>query len=149
MKRLNDKGEEVLDPTPLSVPVRLKKEKSLQQMVEEVTRRAMLTRDLKNVEESIDDPLDFDENPLPDSPHEEVFDEDLGRAVTKAEKKYLDEHRKEFDNYILNKRKEALNARYNRKSDELRQEVDSDSEVDKGPLSDGKSVSRQKSSSKD
>lgn len=76
---LNDKGQEVLDPTPVSIPV--KRRPTQAERLREIVRSEALARELAaQGVETFDEADDFDieDDPIdPQTPYEEVFDGDV------------------------------------------------------------------------
>lgn len=102
-ERLNERGQEVLDPTPLAIPAGFVKPESLEAKMARAIRVASLqaqSQGFETVEEADDFDIPDDPDTLPDSPWETVFDPGIGKEISKQEKRHLDQHRAQFDEYV-------------------------------------------------
>lgn len=74
----NEKGEEILDQTPVELPLNFKRPQTLQERIADITRLELMSLDAaKRGEESFEEADDFDvpdDVPLPGTPWEEDFD---------------------------------------------------------------------------
>lgn len=100
--RLNERGQEVLDPTPMAIPVGFAKPESLEARMARAVRLASLHAANQGFE-TIEEAEDFDtgeDDYVPYSEHEVVYDEGLKKEVSKREKIQLDRDRAHFDAYV-------------------------------------------------
>lgn len=84
-KFLDEKGNEVPDPTPASIPAGFKVPESLQEQIKRLIRTSLSEQadeqGMETFEESED--FDIDDDMFdPSSPYEEVFDPVLNRGIT-------------------------------------------------------------------
>nr|QJB19881.1 MAG: hypothetical protein [Microvirus sp.] len=73
----NAKGEEILDPTPVAVPIHFKAPQPLNDRIREMVRREASLYAMENGQETFEEADDFnceDDTPDPSSPWEEDFD---------------------------------------------------------------------------
>lgn len=105
------------DPKPIAAPFKFDKPKSLTELVQEAVAsaqfRMMVEREGAGTIDDFDDfgdESDMDELDF-ESGHELVFDSDLGKEVSKAEKSMLDKERQTFDRFVAGKQKEAREKR--------------------------------------
>lgn len=108
MAKLNEKGHEVLDPTPVAVPVHFKRPPTLQEQIRsmvrsEELRRAASSQGMETFEEADDFAVGDDYDPR--SPHELVFDPELGKEVSQEEAQVLNTARQEFDHKLKDAQK--------------------------------------------
>lgn len=99
---------EKLDPTPLAIPVGMKKPESIAEMVQRLVRSAEMRRYAESQgAETFEEAEDFDvgDDMDPSAPYELEFDPYLGKEVPKQEKAFMDANRKEFDEYVKTQRK--------------------------------------------
>lgn len=120
MGKLDKQGREILDLTPVSIPVAYTRPLSLQEQIKRMVRSEEFMRqaDAAGVE-TFDEADDFDvgDDFDPSSPYELEFDPDLGREVSKEEKRVLDEARREFDDQL--KKKQAAGRKPKSKVQDL------------------------------
>lgn len=100
MAKLDELGREVLDPTPVAIPVGFQKPESLAETIRRLVRteefrRAVERQGMETFEEA--DDFEVGEDYDPSSPYETQFDPGLNREVTNAEAELLNAARKEFD----------------------------------------------------
>lgn len=103
--KLDEKGREVPDPTPVAIPAGFKRPDTLAEQVRRVVRdlsEQAKEGEYDTFEEAEDFEVGDDLDPL--SPYEEVFDPALGRAVTPKEMQenhqaYRDRYLKEAKSY--------------------------------------------------
>lgn len=125
--RLNEKGQEVLDPNPVAVPVGFRKPPSLHEMIAKYVRAASedaKNRDMDTFEEA--DDFEVGDDYDPQSPWEMEFDPLLGKEVTRAEKAYLDQQRSLFDAQLSEKittQRKSKNSRKENEEESLHEEV--------------------------
>lgn len=106
----DSEGREVLDDTPVAIPVGFKRPPTLQEQI----ARAVRSEHFKNLMEAADmetfeeaDDFDVGEDFDPMTPYEMEFDPDLGKEITHAEKVHLDRQRDQFDAHMKQKMAEA------------------------------------------
>lgn len=90
MSSYNEKGEELLNPTPLELPVGFKRPQSLQERMRYLLRSEELKRALESAgEETFEEADDFDveeQDPLEGTPYEDDFEPDIpGLAAREQE----------------------------------------------------------------
>lgn len=121
-------GCEVVSSQSASVPVDLKKQKptSLEAIVAKVLREQ---EKAKQKPADFDD-LDQDEDELPATPHEYVYDDDLGSEITRLEKQFLDSQRQQFDNWV---KKGGRNAGKNKNANSADKGLSPDNPVGQNP----------------
>lgn len=104
---LDADGNEVLDTTPVEIPLGFNRPPSIQETIARYMNSAALLAERQGME-SFEEAEDFDvgDDYDPSSPYELDFDHISGREMYKGEKQFLDEKRKEFDSYVKQKRKE-------------------------------------------
>lgn len=90
---------EVLDATPVSLPLRFSRPVPLADQIRNAVRVEFSQYAEDKGYETFDEAEDFDVDDEydPSSPWEREFDPALGREVSRQEKKYLNDHRKKFD----------------------------------------------------
>lgn len=91
MAKLDENGHELLDSTPIALPLDAKRPETLAQQIQRLVRTHISREAEEAGLESFEDAEDFDvgeEDFDPSSPYEEIFDPVLGRAIT------VDEFRK-------------------------------------------------------
>ena len=74
---LNKEGAEILDPTPVEIPIGFERPESIQSMIRRLVLDPQLREELQNQgAETFDEADDFDiaDDDVPQSPHEENFD---------------------------------------------------------------------------
>jgi len=99
---------EKLDPTPVALPVGMKKPESIAEMVQRLVRSSELRRYAESKgAETFEEAEDFDvgDDIDPSTPYELEFDPYLNKEVPKAEKQFMDANRKQFDDYVKTQRK--------------------------------------------
>lgn len=88
LSALNERGEEVLDQTPVAIPGGFEKPETMAEMIRRlapnILSRMAENEGMETFEESEDFEID-DDSFDPTSPYEEVFDPVLGRAITADE----------------------------------------------------------------
>lgn len=89
MARLNDKGHELLDDTPMAIPLRGYRPESLQDQIRRMVRHQLsehaAARGAETFEEA--DDFDVDDDFDPHSPWELNFDQDVAPLPSKAQPK--------------------------------------------------------------
>lgn len=101
-QRLNERGQEVLDPTPLAIPAGFAIPQTLEQKMARAIRLASMAAQ-SNGYETVEEADDFDcedDTPDPNSPWELQFDPTIGKEITKQEKHAMDQHRAQFDEFV-------------------------------------------------
>lgn len=86
--RLNDAGQETLDPRPMEIPAGFKRPETTAEIIQRLVRREVSEAASAGGHETFEEASDFeveDDEVLPDTPYEAVFDPILGRDVTPAE----------------------------------------------------------------
>lgn len=111
----DDKGREILDSTPMAMPIGFDRPPTLQEMIARATRNELRMMMNEQNEDGLQEELldDDDAENGPTSPYELVYDEKTGREVTQEAKAFLDSKRHEFDAYLreqTKKRKAATRA---------------------------------------
>lgn len=108
-KFLDEKGREIPDPSPVSVPAGFKVPESLEQRIARLIRKDLSEQADQQGMETFEEAEDFDiDDDMfdPQSPYEEVFDPQLGRGITLAEfnaneaiyrERYIKAQQKAFD----------------------------------------------------
>lgn len=88
MAKLDENGHEILDATPIAIPLGMKRPESIQEMVARLVRqerfRAALGKDDYESFEEADD-FDVDDDYDPTTPFEQHFDPLIGREISAAE----------------------------------------------------------------
>lgn len=105
MRKLIDKIKkragftEPVDSKPMAIPVGFQRPPTLQEQVARLVRTEVSRRAAEQGLETFEEADDFEvgDDFEPNSPHELVFDPELGREMSKAEKQYIDEGRAAFD----------------------------------------------------
>lgn len=135
--RYNDKGEEIPDPTPVEVPVGIKRDPPLHELIKLYVRTEMSRQAAEEGNETFDEANDFgdeDDLDLPMTPYETrvLVDEDV---VSHVERKRLDRRSKKDDN-VPTVDKDRI-----KESDNVRQKGNGDSKGSAGdaPQADGAS----------
>lgn len=93
--RINERGQEVLDPTPLEIPLGFRVPESLSEQVKRLVRRQLSEAADGRGYETFDEANDFDipdDQVEPDTPFEMVFDPSIGRDVSPDMIRRDDEH---------------------------------------------------------
>lgn len=100
---------EPVDSKPMAIPVGFRRPPTLQEQVQRLIRNEASRYALENGMESFEDADDFEvgDDFEPNSPHELVFDPELGREMSKDEKRYIDEGRAAFDAAAKKKRQKS------------------------------------------
>lgn len=133
IRKLLEKREGVVetpDPTPVEAPFKFDRPKDLATLVREAVRSQHLAQ-LAQAEgfdsfEEWDDYEIEDEDSM-ESEHDLVRDDDLEREVPRYEKRHLDKSRREFDEFVKAKQKEARNAaRLKKKKEKVEEESEGD-----------------------
>lgn len=138
MARLNQKGHEIPDPTPIEIPAGFKRPETLAEQVRRLVRSETFAQEMnaagmETFEESEDFEID-DEMFDPSSPYEEVFDPVLGRGITLAEfqaneeiyrKRYMEADQRAYREMEVS---EALRARPKKESRAASERVNSESD---------------------
>lgn len=104
-KKYNEKGEEIMDPTPINVPSSYRRPPTLQEQMARFMRAAQYSAANQGAE-SFEEADDFDvgDDYDPTSPHELAYDEELGKEMPQSVKQQLDEDRKKFDKFVKEKK---------------------------------------------
>lgn len=104
--RLNAKGQEIPDPTPIEVPIGFNRPPTIQEQIAKYVQSANLLAQQTGYE-SFEEAEDFDvgDDLDPSTPYELDFDHTTGREVYKQQKEELDKYRSEFDAFVRNKKK--------------------------------------------
>lgn len=82
--KYNDKGQEIMDPTPMSIPVNFKRPEPLGDMIRRLVRKQISEAAVAKGMESFDDADDFNipDDPVdPLSPYEDEFEGDNKPAI--------------------------------------------------------------------
>lgn len=120
--RLNERGEEIPDPTPIEVPAGMKRPETLAEQVQRLVRRQVSDYAALHGHETFEeaDDLEMDDDFDPSTPYEVEFDPVLGRDLTAAD--FKDAQRREWlrEQYLLaernairaEERQEAINEAY-------------------------------------
>lgn len=103
MSKFDEKGRELPDPTPIAVPAHFKRPPTLQEQIRsmvrsEELRRLVESRDMETFEEA--DDFDVGEDFDPRSPHELVFDPELGKEIPQEVAHELKMSRASFDEEV-------------------------------------------------
>lgn len=113
VKRLDDKGREVVDSTPMAIPVGFQRPESLSETIRRLVRSEELRRLAERAgAETFEEADDFDvgDDFDPTSPYETQFDPGLGREVTKAEAEFINAKRREFDRALPPRQRRARSS---------------------------------------
>lgn len=102
LKFLDDKGREIPDPSPISVPAAFRRPETLAEQIRRLIRSDKLKQMADDQEmDTFDEAEDFDIDDEfwdPSSPYEEVFDPVLGRGITLDEfNRHEDVYRKRYE----------------------------------------------------
>jgi len=99
---------EVLDPTPVAMPVGFSRPPSMQELIARLVDKRFQQQLSESGFETIDEAEDFDmpDEFEPSSPHELVVDEHSGREMHKAQRDELNFSRGEFDKLMKAKSKQ-------------------------------------------
>lgn len=98
--KYDEEGREIMDSTPVAIPVGFRKPETIEEKILRLVKASQLQQTLDaNGVETFEEAEDFDvgDDVDPQTPYEMVFDPGLGREVTRAEKKFMDEGRRQFD----------------------------------------------------
>lgn len=117
------------DPKPTGIPLNFKRPPTLAEQVARLVHSEHFKRQMEQSGfETIDEAEDFEvgDDYVPDSPHELVYDDDLGKEISKQEKRQLDQDRARFDVYVKN-----TLAERKRKAKEKKQSEEAPSEPKK------------------
>lgn len=108
-KKFNERGEEILDSTPMAVPVGFKRPPTLQEQIARAVRSEQFRAQMESLGmETFAEADDFDvgEDFDPKTPYEMEFDPDLGKEITHEMKQHLDRERAQFDQFVKEKQAE-------------------------------------------
>lgn len=86
--RLNDAGQETLDPRPVEIPAGFKRPETTTEIMQRLIRTTLSEQASERGEETFEEANDFeveDETFEPGTPYEAVFDPILGRDITPEE----------------------------------------------------------------
>lgn len=100
VSKYDEEGREIMDPTPVAIPAGFKPPETIEEKILRLVRAREIQAQLEAQGlETFEDAEDFDvdDDFDPATPFEMVFDVGLGKEVTRAEKKFMDERRREFD----------------------------------------------------
>lgn len=95
----------------VSIPVGMKRPKTLHEQISEVLRSSRIRAEFDNAGiETFEEADDFDvgDDFDPATPYEMHFDSDLGKEITNEEKAYVDEGRKKFDASVQQAKKRVV-----------------------------------------
>lgn len=125
MAKLNENGHEILDPTPMAIPIGFKRPETLAEQIKRMVRSERLAQEAEaqgyETWEEADD-FDVDDDFDPSSPYEQHFDTDIPLPkVTHRDKK-----RREFTEEIP-KQKPAKNEQKSSTKKDAQAEIDSES----------------------
>lgn len=121
MKRLDEKGREIPDPTPVTIPAGFKRPETLAEQVQRLVRTHISREAAERGFETFDEANDFDvdDDPVdPSTPYETFFDPVLGKELTPLEfqqheqvyrQRYLEAQRAYFEQHD---RMQVLQRRY-------------------------------------
>lgn len=98
---------EKVDPKPAGIPVGFQRPPTLQEQVQRFIRHEMSQAAANGGLETWEEADDFDvgDDYDPSSPHELVFDPELGKEITKDQQRYVAQSRKKFDEEVVAARK--------------------------------------------
>lgn len=107
-KKYNEKGEELMDPTPIAIPAGYRRPPTLQEQMARYMAGANLLAQQQG-SESFEEADDFDigDDYDPYSPHELAYDQELGKEMPQEVKRQLDQDRAQFDEYHKKKRQQS------------------------------------------
>lgn len=111
---LNKDGHEVPDPKPLAMPAGFKRPETLAEQVQRLVRTQMSALAAAEGRETFEESEDFDveEDVLPNTPFEEVFDPVLGKGITPAEfQQYQEQYRAEYQKRFQDAAREHFRGR--------------------------------------
>lgn len=120
MAKLDENGHEVLDDTPMELPVGFKHPPSLEDRIKMLIRGHLSAHAASRGAETFEEADDFDveEDPVDySSPWETCFDPDLGKDITRAEKQFLDQERAQFDKAVRAKQAKDKAAKAAKKTE--------------------------------
>lgn len=94
--RQDEKGREVPDPTPVEIPLGMKRPETLAEQVQRLVRRQVSEYAAMHGHETFEeaDDLEVDDDFDPSTPYELEFDPVLGREITAAD--FQDAQRREY-----------------------------------------------------
>lgn len=120
-KRNPDRRHEVVDPNPMTLPVKFQRPPTLAEQVARYmgAHERYAAQQGHETPEEADDFGDDDEDE-PTSPHELVFDSLLNREIPRYEKTLLDAGRRKFDSELQRKIREDKAAARAAKAAEMR-----------------------------
>ncbi|QXP07906.1 MAG: hypothetical protein [Arizlama microvirus] len=106
--KLTDTGAEINNDPPVAVPANYKRPLTLAEQVRLMCRTQLSQMAANEGHETWEEADDFDvgDDFDPSSPHELIFDPELGKELPQEIKRELDASRKQFDEEIVKQRKE-------------------------------------------
>lgn len=110
MVKYNEKGEELLDPTPIQLPVGYKKQVPLNERIRSMVREEASRWAAENGNETFEEADDFNiaDDPIePSSPWEEDFDPEV-KFIAAREAEIRHGQVQDFDEQKIHKAKEIL-----------------------------------------
>lgn len=109
MSRLTDDGKEVVDSTPLELPLGYQHPPTLNERIAQALRAERFRQDMIRAGvETFEEAEDFDcgeDDPLADTPYELEFDPGLGKEIPRQEKAMLDAERRRVDAEVAREKK--------------------------------------------
>lgn len=117
----NERGEEILDPTPVSIPLNFKRPVPLNERIKQMVRDEASLLARENGYETFDEADDFDtDDDLPDprSPWEENFDPDAP-FISAREAEIRHGQVKDFDHSKIDRGVEEI-KKYHKKPEEIK-----------------------------
>lgn len=138
----NERGEEILDPTPIALPVGFTRPRSLQDTMKKLVQDELIRRDLQAHEiETFEEADDFDveeQDPLESTPYEDCFEPAIpGLAAREQEIRAgavqdRTPEQKQKARELAKKADEALKAKFalRNKQKQAKKQSDSDDEED-------------------
>jgi len=114
MAKLSKDGKEILDQTPVAIPVGITRPPTLQEQIQRLISNETIKAQLAaQGQETFDEADDFEvgEDYDPQSPYETIFDPETNREMYKPEKAFLDKQRADFDEHLRQKKIKAAKAK--------------------------------------
>lgn len=111
--RLTETGAEIHDEPPVALPAHYKRPPTLAEQVRTMCRTHISRMAAEAGHESWEEADDFDvgDDYDPSSPHELVFDPELGREIPQEIKQSLDASRRKFDEEVTRRKSQKAPAK--------------------------------------
>lgn len=111
-EKLTSSGAEINNDPPVAVPANYKRPLTLAEQVRLMCRTQLSQMAANEGQETWEEADDFDvgDDYDPSSPHELIFDPELGKELPQEIKRELDNSRRQFDEEVVKQRKEKAPA---------------------------------------